>query len=209
MCLDCHLCPPPGGIDGRATAVFRRIHLTASLSVPPSNFKLKFCLRFKTLHFQFSSLEIWFSWVLQVWAAVGHCRLLWVVLGHSGGGRHGRIEAASAGCTFSALLQKYSPPILFVSPKYSTTQISKDNYSIQKYFFISQYMFCFCSQSYIYILAHPYSSKIFSHYLFVFGIIEVYLYIHVLENIFSPLCLSSPDIQGPLWVKAGTINKVK
>ena len=107
--------------------------------------------RFKTLHFQFSVLEIWFWWVLQVWAAVGHCRLLWVVLGHSGGGRHGRIEAASAGCTFSALLQKYSPPILFVSPKYSTTQISKDKYSIHKYFFISQYMFCFCSQSYIYI----------------------------------------------------------
>ena len=208
MCLDCHLCPPPGGIDGRATAVFRRIHLTASLSVPPSNFKLKFCLRFKTLHFQFSVLEIWFWWVLQVWAAVGHCRLLWVVLGHSGGGRHGRIEAASAGCTFSALCRNILHPFCLFLPniqrrKYQRTNIQYTNISIY---------FCFSSQSYIYVFcttAHPYSSKIFSHYQFVLGNIEVYLYIHVLENIFSPLCLSSPDIQGPLCVKAGTINKVK
>ena len=55
VCLDCHLCPPPGGIDGRATAVFRRIHLTASLSVPPSNFKLK-C--FAIQNFTFPSLNL-------------------------------------------------------------------------------------------------------------------------------------------------------
>ena len=53
--MDCHLCPPPGGIDGRATAVFRRIHLTASLSVPPSNFKLK-C--FAIQNFTFPSLKL-------------------------------------------------------------------------------------------------------------------------------------------------------
>ena len=53
--LDCHLCPPPGGIDGRATAVFRRIHLTASLSVPTLNFKLK-CFAIQNFTFPILSL---------------------------------------------------------------------------------------------------------------------------------------------------------